>query len=51
VPSAALSAYEPVPANTTDNNWGNAFRGKGWNGISYLTGTVNGNISLAFTTY
>jgi hypothetical protein len=51
VPSIALSAYGPVPDNTTDNNWGNAFRGKGWNGISYLTGTVNGNISLAFTTY
>jgi hypothetical protein len=51
VPSAAFSAYGPVPANTTDDNWGNAFRGKGWNGSVYFTGTVNGNVSLAFTTY
>ena len=46
VPAGALSAYGPPPANTTDNNWGNAFRGKGWDGTSYLTGTVNGNITL-----
>jgi hypothetical protein len=51
VPSAAFSAYEPVPVNTTDNNWGNAFRGKGWDGSIYLIGTVNGSVSLAFTTY
>jgi hypothetical protein len=51
VPSAALSAYGPVPANTTDDNWGNAFRGKGWNGSLYLTGTVNGSVSLVFTPY
>jgi hypothetical protein len=48
-------------SNTTNNNWGNAFRGKGWirpiDGpdihISdrYLTGSVNTNITLVFETY
>jgi hypothetical protein len=32
-------------------NWGNAFRGGGWDGIDYLGGTVNGNISLTIETY
>jgi hypothetical protein len=32
--------------NNSAANWGNAFRGKGWDGESCLTGTVNENISL-----
>jgi hypothetical protein len=51
VPTAALSAYGPVPDNTTSNNWGNAFRGKGWTGSSYSANPVNGNINLTFATY
>jgi hypothetical protein len=47
------SDYGPIPAtyntDTTTNNWGNAFRGKGWNGTSYRTGTVNGNVTLEVT--
>jgi hypothetical protein len=50
-PSTALSAYGPAPVDTTSDNWGNAFRGKGWNGTNYLAGTVNSNINLAFDTY
>jgi hypothetical protein len=36
---------------STDNSWGYAFRGKGWNGASYQSGTVNTNITLRFETY
>jgi chitodextrinase len=42
--SNIISAYNG--ANTTNDNWGNAFRGGGWDGDTYLTGTVNENISL-----
>jgi hypothetical protein len=49
VPSAALSAYGPSPTDTTADNWGNAFRGKGWDGTSYLGGEVNSYISLTIT--
>jgi hypothetical protein len=45
VPSGA-TGYGTVPVNTTDNNWGNAFRGRGWDGSAYGTGIVNGNIKL-----
>jgi hypothetical protein len=48
VPSGA-TGYGTVPfdnGDTSADNWGNAFRGKGWDGTSYLTGTVNGNITL-----
>jgi hypothetical protein len=46
VPSTA-AGYGSSPSDTNDN-WGNAFRGKGWDGGSgsYLNGTVNANISL-----
>jgi hypothetical protein len=30
----------------SSDNWGNALRGKGWDGNSYLTGTVNTSITL-----
>jgi hypothetical protein len=49
VPSG-VSGYGSSPANTTDDNWGNAFRGKGWDGTDYLGGTVNGNITLTIQT-
>ncbi|MDR1898954.1 MAG: leucine-rich repeat domain-containing protein [Treponema sp.] len=47
-PASGATAYGPSPTNTTDNNWGNAFRGRGWTspGGPYGTGTVNGNINL-----
>jgi hypothetical protein len=32
------------------NNWGNAFRGKGWDGTNYLTGTVKASVALTITT-
>jgi hypothetical protein len=59
IPASAKAAYGvpnlPVTnfnnSDTTDNNWGNAFRGKGWNGTQYQGGTVNTNISLVFETY
>ena len=49
-PSTAASAYGTAPdkENTVTENWGNAFRGKGWDGSTYLDGSVNGNISLVF---
>jgi len=49
VPSGA-TGYGAIPASyttdTTTNNWANAFRGKGWNGSYYHSGSVNDNISL-----
>jgi hypothetical protein len=39
-----ISAYNG--ASTVNDTWGNAFRGGGWDGDTYLTGTVNENISL-----
>jgi hypothetical protein len=49
--TSGTTGYGTVPANTTDNNWGNAFRGKGWNRDTntYGTiGTVNSNITLVY---
>jgi hypothetical protein len=46
VPAGALGSYGSSPTNTTNDNWGNAFRGGGWDGESYLTGKVNSNITL-----
>jgi hypothetical protein len=40
------TGYGSSPTDTATNNWGNAFRGKGWDGINYLTGMVNANIDL-----
>jgi hypothetical protein len=48
---SASTGYGTAPTDTSSNNWGNAFRGKGWNGTSCLTGTVNDNITLIFDTY
>jgi hypothetical protein len=48
-PSNAAAGYGSSPTDTTSNNWGNAFRGKGWNGTTYGTGTVNSYITLTIT--
>jgi predicted DNA-binding transcriptional regulator AlpA len=48
VPSGA-TGYGTSPTDDTSENWGNAFRGKGWDGTSYLTGTLNSNINLTIT--
>jgi hypothetical protein len=51
VPSGA-TGYGSSPADTTTPNWGNGFRGGGWNGTALLDSTkVNSNISLTITTY
>jgi hypothetical protein len=42
--SDIISAYSD--ADTATENWGNAFRGMGWDGESYLGYTVNSNINL-----
>jgi hypothetical protein len=49
VPSGA-SGYGTTPANDTDDNWGNAFRGKGWDGTNYLGGLVKTNVNLTIQT-
>ena len=51
IPSDSAVAYGAVPTDTTTPNWGNAFRGMGWDGATYLTGTVNGNITLVYQYY
>jgi hypothetical protein len=50
VPVAGTAGYGSSPTDTTTDNWGNAFRGKGWNGTNYLTGTVNEKIMLTIET-
>ena len=44
---ADATGYGNSPTNPTENNWGNAFRGRGWDGTNYLSGTVNSNINLS----
>jgi hypothetical protein len=54
VPSGAPAWSGKTGTFTGENaaeNWGNAFRGKGWEGTNYLGGTVNGNIGLTIETY
>ena len=48
---ASATVYGTVPTDTTTQNWGNAFRGMGWDGTSYVSGTVNGNITLVYQMY
>jgi hypothetical protein len=43
------SPYEETTPTYTDN-WGNAFRGLGWDG-TYQSGTVNDSIKLIIETY
>jgi hypothetical protein len=39
-------------SNTSADNWGNAFRGRGWDGTNYGSGYwPNGSILLVFETY
>jgi hypothetical protein len=45
VPSDA-EEYGDSPMDTTTENWGNAFRGKGWTGTNYGYDSVNSNINL-----
>jgi len=47
-PAEGAAAYGSVPTDTTTQNWGNAFRGMGWDGTAYLDGAVNENISLTY---
>jgi hypothetical protein len=47
-PFIGFAAYGNVPADTEGQNWGNAFRGMGWNGTAYLDGAVNENITLTY---
>jgi hypothetical protein len=65
IPASAKSAYgvSSLPTTNFDNtntadNWGNALRGKGWNGTTYGSGgsgshtsAVNTYITLVFQTY
>jgi hypothetical protein len=53
-PSGAITDYGSASYDNTDDttpNWGNAFRGLGWDVIGYLSGVVNTNITLTFETY
>lgn len=53
IPSGA-TGYGTLPFNnsdTTTNNWGNAIKGKGWDGYSYFGATVNTAINLSIVTY
>jgi hypothetical protein len=52
VPSGATGYGTPGTYTGADaaDNWGNAFRGKGWDGSGCLTGTLNSNISLTIET-
>jgi hypothetical protein len=43
---SGLISGSPYTGNDSAANWGNAFRGMGWDGESCLTGTVNENITL-----
>jgi hypothetical protein len=45
--SDTATGYGESPIDTSTMNWGNAFRGRGWNGTSYLTGVVNSKIIFA----
>jgi hypothetical protein len=45
-PAGAAAAYGPYPPGTTTENWGDAFRGEGWDGTEYLDGTFNQKITL-----
>jgi hypothetical protein len=58
IPASATTAYgvPGLPDTNFDNtstadSWGRAFKGKGWNGTAYQTGSVNSYITLVFETY
>ena len=43
--------YGSSPTDNISSNWGNAFRGWGWDGTNYLTGNITTNIKLTIQTY
>jgi hypothetical protein len=58
IPAGSQTAYgvPNLPGTNFDNastvnSWGLAFKGKGWNGTSYMSGPVNTSITLVFETY
>jgi hypothetical protein len=44
---AAATGYGSSPTDLVTQNWGNAFRGMGWNGTIFLGGTVSPDINLS----
>jgi hypothetical protein len=46
--TTAKNVTVKIPAGATgyDDNWGNGFRGRGWNENNYLNDTLNDNINL-----
>jgi uncharacterized repeat protein (TIGR02543 family) len=52
VPSLTAEGANNFDNDSTSDSWGNAFRGKGWNGESnYGRGDINTNITLVFQSY
>ncbi|MDR3130894.1 MAG: leucine-rich repeat protein [Treponema sp.] len=47
---AGAAGYGTWPTDTNTENWGNGFRGKGWNGSACSNGWLNNNIALTITT-
>jgi hypothetical protein len=47
-PSGSTAAYGASPGNTTDDIWGNGFRGRGWNGTNCINDSnyANGYVTL-----
>jgi hypothetical protein len=45
VPNGA-TGYGTSPTNTTADNWGNGFRGAGWDGSTTGSGYINTYITL-----
>jgi hypothetical protein len=46
--TSGLTGYGSEPINTTTPNWGNAFRGMGWNGSLYLGNQIDARITLVY---
>jgi len=47
----SIVAGSPYTGTDTTQNWGNGFRGMGWNGSSTTGGPVNNNITLLVQYY
>ena len=45
VPVTAVG-FGSSPEDASTNNWGNAFRGRGWDGTNFLNGRVDNNVTL-----
>ena len=48
---AGATGYGASEYNKPNNNWGNGFRGKGWDGTKCLLDDMNSNINLVIQTY